>query len=110
MILVPSVMLRRNKVLKDWAGWTGFVTISSCSLSRETWSLAMQLHLKHLLIFLCGSPEDEESKCGWFTPQARICSVLCNEGQMLAFTGLAASLQELLTLWSGEWQGWGEMC
>ena len=41
---------------------------------------------------------NEVSKCSWFPHQARIFSILCNEGQMLAFTGVAASLQELLTL------------
>lgn len=61
-----------------------------------------KLHPKHLLTLFVGVLPKEVSKCSWFTHQARMFSILFNEGQMLAFTGAGASLQELLTL-----LGWG---
>lgn len=58
-----------------------------------------KLHPKHLLTLFVGVLPKEVSKCSWFTHQARMFSILFNEGQMLAFTGAGASLQELLLGW-----------
>lgn len=96
MIMVAGVMLRRNRVLNDQAGWGGFVTITSHGSRDLVNTKLRKLLMKLLLTIFVGVLPSETSKCNRFTHQARMFHVLVNEGQMLVFARTGCISAEII--------------
>lgn len=96
LIMVAGVMLRRNRVLNDQAGWGGFVTIVSGGSRDLVKTKLRKLLVKLLLTIFVRVLSTETSKCNWFTHQARMFHMLVSEGQTLVFARTGCISAEII--------------